>query len=121
MTAISQASKHFSIKLLDLKKGIEYCGDAEDYTDALITYRDSIEERSRKLEDDMASDDIEAFTIDIHSLKSMSRAAGATSLADRAAELEAAAKAGELDKIKAGLPGFLEDYRSLLPLLNDAI
>jgi signal transduction histidine kinase/CheY-like chemotaxis protein/HPt (histidine-containing phosphotransfer) domain-containing protein len=111
--------KLFSIKLLDLKKGIEYCGDAEDYTDALITYRDSIEERSKKLEDDMSADDIESFTIDIHSLKSMSRAAGASSLADRAAEMETAAKAGERDKIKALLPGFLEDYRSLLRELSE--
>ncbi len=83
------------------------------------TYRDSIEERSKKLEDDMSADDIGAFTLDIHSLKSMSRAAGATSLADRAAESETAAKAGEVDKIKALLPEFLKDYRSLLPQLGE--
>ena len=113
--------KLFEIKLLDLKQGIDYCGDAEDYTDVLMTYRDSIEERSKKLEDDISADDIDAFTIDIHSLKSMSRAAGATSLADTAADLENAAKAGDRDKIKALLPGFLETYRSLLPQLTDAL
>ncbi len=113
--------KLLSIKLLNPEKGIEYCGDAEDYTDALITYRDSIADRSKKLEDDISADDIDTFALDIHSLKSMSMAAGATSLAETALELETAAKAGDCDKIKSLLPKFLDDYRSLLPLLNDAL
>ena len=113
--------KLLSIKLLNPEKGIEYCGDAEDYTDALITYRDSIADRSKKLEDDISADDIDTFALDIHSLKSMSMAAGATSLAETALELETAAKASDCDKIKSLLPKFLDDYRSLLPLLNDAL
>lgn len=107
----------FDIKLLDLEKGIMYCGDAEDYLDVLITYRDSIAERSKKIEDDVFSDDIDAFTLDIHSLKSMSMAVGATSLAEVAKELELLTKAGDFDKVKSRIPRFLDVYRSLLPQL----
>lgn len=98
---------------LDLEKGIEYCGDAEDYTFALETYRDSFADRSKKLKEDISADDIETFAIDIHSLKSMSRSIGAISLADTAAELETAATAGDRDTIQSRLPKFLEEYRNL--------
>ena len=58
--------------------------------------------------------------MDIHSLKSMSKAVGATSLVDQAAVLEEAAKDGDIDKIKELFPGFLDDYRGLLTLLEKA-
>ena len=50
----------------------------------------------------------------------MSKAVGAISLADQAAVLEAAAKDGDIDKIKELFPGFLDDYRGFLTLLEKA-
>ena len=113
--------KILAIKLLDPGKGIEYCGDAEEYTFALMTLRDSIEERIKKLEDEINADDLKTFTLDVHSLKSMLRSVGASATSDQAAELEAAAAAGDGGKVKTLLPGFLENGRSLFTQLTEAL
>ncbi len=113
--------KLLDIRLLSPEKGIEYCGDAEEYVFALHTYRDSIEERSKQLEEALAAGDLETFALDIHSLKSMSRSVGAESLADQAAKLETAARAGNAELVRELLPDFLTGYRGLLPRLQEAL
>ncbi len=99
-----------AIEGLDTEKGLEYCGDVEDYIDALDIFRSSAAEKSEQLREYQAASDMGALTLLLHSLKSTSRAIGASALSEEAAKLEAAAKEGNNDIIKSELPGFLERY-----------
>lgn len=104
-------------ELMDVAKGIEYCGDAEDYIDALAIYGRSIEAKSAAIEAKLADNDIEAYTITVHSLKSTSLAVGAIKIFEMARELEQAGKDKDIAKIKSDTPKLLEMYRRIKELL----
>lgn len=106
---------------LDAKKGIEYCGDVEDYIFALETYEKSIEDKAAGLENDLKSKDMENFTMNMHSLKSTSGAIGAVGLFEKAKELEAAGKENNIEKLEKETPLLLKEYREMRPILKRII
>ncbi|MCR4658143.1 MAG: response regulator [Lachnospiraceae bacterium] len=57
------------LALLDPKKGMEYCGDEDDYIFALQTYRDSITERAETIERSLDSGDLDTYSLTVHSIK----------------------------------------------------
>ncbi len=65
-----------NIEFLDTESGLDYCGDPEDYLDALQIYCSSVKEKSGQLEKLLESRDTEALSLLLHSLKSTSRAIG---------------------------------------------
>ena len=65
------------IKELDPARGMEYCGDAEDYLFALQTYAESVEDKASQLEESLKEDRMDDYVLLIHSLKSMSKSIGA--------------------------------------------
>ena len=99
--------------MLDHKRGIEYCGDAEDYVFALQTYASSVSEKADQIEKSLEEKDSENYILLVHSLKSLSGSIGAKDLRDRAAGLEQAAKSGDLEVLKEDTASFLRDYRAL--------
>lgn len=107
-----------SIPQLTLAKGIEYCGDAEDYIEALRIYHRSMEQKAQQLEQHMdalksGQLDLETYTITVHSLKSNSLAIGAVTIFELAKSLEQAGKDGNLERIQSGTKEFLRMYREL--------
>lgn len=106
------------IRLLNVVKGIEYCGDAEDYMDALEIYHKSIETKAEQIEADLESMDMSAYTLKVHSLKSTSLAIGAEELSEFAKKLELAGKEGDTDTVKKETPELLKMYRSLKESLD---
>ena len=101
------------IHALDHDRGLEYCGDAEDYLFALKTYADSVEEKASALEACLDEDRIGDYTLLIHSLKSMSKAIGALELYEQAKALEKAGADGLKDVILSGTGSFIKEYRAL--------
>ncbi|MBR0149618.1 MAG: response regulator [Lachnospiraceae bacterium] len=101
------------IKELDIKSGLSYCGDAEDYVFALQTYASSVSEKADQIEKSLEEKDSENYILLVHSLKSLSGSIGAKDLRDRAAGLEQAAKSGDLEVLKEDTASFLRDYRAL--------
>ena len=98
---------------LDTESGISYCGDEEDYIDALNIFRNSAKERASLLEHLTKTADTEALTLLLHSLKSTSKAIGADSLSSRAAELEAKSKNGNSKEMKDDISAFTAEYIEL--------
>ncbi len=109
------------IAVLDHKRGIEYCGDAEDYLFILKTYSDSVDDKSRQLEECLEEERIEDYSLLAHSLKSMSESIGAKRLHDMAKALEKAGREGDLETLKKDTPEFLTEYRSLGSALKAAL
>ncbi len=103
---------------LDLSVGVGFCKTADIFLEVLTVFAESIAEKADEIEEDLLKQDWQMYTLKVHSLKSMLRLIGAGRLADTAAALEAAGKRGDLDKIRAGTPKLMEDYRSLATKLS---
>ncbi len=106
---------------IDPKKGIEYCGDAEDYLFAIETFAKSIDVKAEQIESDLREGDLENLTINVHSLKSTSAAIGAGSLSEKAKAMEIAAKEGDTAKLTDNLPELLSGYRALKDILDEIL
>ena len=108
----------FEQEALDPKKGIDYCGDADDYIFALETYGVSVDAKAEQIETNLKEKDIEGYTLNVHSLKSTSGAIGATELFERAKALEQAGKCGDIDTMERDTPFMLKAYRELKQLIK---
>lgn len=106
-----------AVEEIDLAAGVGFCKTADIFLEVLTVFADSIAEKSEEIEMDLAREDWQMYTLKVHSLKSMLRLIGAGRLADTAQALEAAGKCGDLDKILAGTPMLMKDYRALIPKL----
>lgn len=107
------------IEELDYEKGIEYCGEEDDYLFALKTYAESVGEKVAQLEACMRESRFEDCALLIHSLKSMSKSIGAIVLSDQAKDLELAARNGDAESLKNGMDDFLRRYRALGKKLSE--
>lgn len=103
---------------LDIEQGLSYCGDAEDYLDAIDIYRESVADKADKIEEYIRTDDREAFSLLVHSVKSTSKAIGAMAVSEDAARLEAAANDQSNVDYTDGVEEFVKNYRSLGEKLN---
>lgn len=103
---------------IDTAAGLKCAGnDAELYRDILTDYADCIEEQAGAIERALTMEDIETFTIEVHSLKSTSRTIGAMDLSDRAKELEEYGKRREWEPIRERIYKLLSDYRKLYSVI----
>ena len=102
---------------LDTNLGMLLCGDAEDYLDAISVFADSITSKAEKIESAFNAEDIEGYTILVHSLKSSARTIGATELSDLAKKLENAGKNKDMEMIRRETPRLLSEYRELGELI----
>ena len=109
----------FGIKELDPAAGIGYCGDAEDYLNALGVYRASIDQKAEDIDQALQSNDMDKYLIMVHSLKSTSRAIGAPDIYELALALERAAKDSDTGLLVKYTPELLKRYRSLKDQLDE--
>ena len=108
----------FMIEEIEPAAGIEFCGDAEDYLDALAVFTESISEKADRIQTAFAEKDMENYITLVHSLKSTARAVGALKLSDLALTLEQAGKGNDLPLMEEKTPELLRRYRGLQPLLE---
>ena len=111
----------FKLSEIDPAAGVEYCGSAEDYMDAVAVFSFSIEQKSADIENARRDKDLKNFTLLVHSLKSTSRIIGgiigATNISELALKLEQAGKDEDTALIDELTPKLLATYRKLqLPL-----
>lgn len=107
------------MKGIEIAVGLEYAGgDEELYREILADYAAGIEEQARAIEQAVAAQDIETFTIEVHSLKSTSRTIGAQELSNQAKELEEHGKRCEWEQIHVKTSGLLEAYRGLYSVIT---
>lgn len=104
---------------IDLMAGISNCGSAEDYLDALYVFYSSIDEKSEEIEHFLYYEEWTMYALRIHSLKSMARLVGAKKLADKAADLEAAARSENYRIVHRDTPDFIASYREFKKLLSE--
>ena len=103
---------------IDCKAGVEHCGSAEAYIDALTVFAQSIEAAANEIERFYNLQEWDSYTTKVHALKSTARVIGASELSEKALRLEDAGNNCYYDEIKVGTPPLLALYRSFLPELS---
>ncbi|MDE7133005.1 MAG: response regulator [Lachnospiraceae bacterium] len=103
---------------IDVVVGMKYSGDdANLYRDVLSDYMDTIEEKADLIKKAVEERDIETYTIEVHSLKSTSKAIGALELSELAKDLEECGKNKEWEPIISRTPALLFLYRELYDVI----
>ena len=107
-----------NIPQLNLKSGIEHCDTAEAFLDTLQVFTRSIKEKAADIEQFEKEENWPVYLLRIHSLKSVARLIGASSIADKAAELEYAGSHHEYALVHALTPALVDEYRSMIPFFE---
>ena len=103
---------------IDVAVGMKYSGDDENlYREVLSDYMDTIEEKADIIEKAVEEGDLETYTIEVHSLKSISKSIGAMELSELAKDLEANGKNSEWGPIIARTPTLIDMYRGLYQVI----
>ena len=110
-----------AIRGLDVSRGLVYCGDADSFLFALEIYQDSVQEKIEQIQETLEKEDMEAFSLIVHSLKSTSNAVGLQDISDLARELEMAAMEGDIERIHNSVPGLLTRYRDIGEQITKAL
>ena len=99
---------------LDILKGIKrFGGDEKTYLDVLRSYSASVGSMLDKIEV-FSEESLADYIIKVHGIKGTSFDIFAEQIAEKAKDLEAAGKAGDLDFIKAHHPAFMEKAGNLV-------
>lgn len=103
---------------LDIGTGLTYCmDDMSFYQEVVAEYLKN--DKRAALEEFFSQEDLENYRITIHALKSTSLTIGAVELSNQAKELEMAAKANDMDYIRAHHGEVLEKYKELYDRLAE--
>ena len=107
---------------INLIAGLNFCGDFKTLTQALIKFVEGIPGNLEKLKSAMDRKSRNDFIIIVHSLKSTSRAIGASQLSRFAEILEKEGKSGNVESIIENAPVFAANlsviYEKLNPLID---
>jgi len=99
---------------IDMAVGLEYAGEDEElYREILADYMECAKEQTEAIERAAAEEDHEAYTIEVHSLKSTSRTIDALELSNMARKLEKSSRNQEWETVRAGTPALLAAYRQI--------
>ena len=110
-----------NITAIDIKAGITNCGSADVYMDAVNSFAENFDDNYADIRRFFEAEDIAAFTIKVHALKSSARIIGALELSRMAAELEKAGDSGNIAFIKDSTPRLLHSYKELFKAIEKEI
>ncbi len=103
-------------------EGLEYAQNDENfYRILLCEFEGNAPDKSMAIQNSYEEKDPEGYAIRVHALKSTSRMIGATELSALAAQLEQAAKNGDLDTIRAHHGELMEKYERATEVIRDVI
>lgn len=105
------------IEGVDVKAGIALAGNLNLYHIILADYHKVIEKKAELIEKYEHDGNIEAYTIEVHALKSASKLIGATKLSNLAAQLEESGIKRDIATIKTKTRILLEMYRNYIDYL----
>ncbi len=97
------------------------CGSFEVLKDTAITFYKTIDERVMKIRYYYEDNDLNNYTIQVHSLKSSARIVGAVSLSAKAEYLEKCGKEGNVDAIRSDTEDLLREYLRIKDVMNKVI
>lgn len=103
---------------LDTQAAIALLGSEKLFWTVLKDYYRMIDRKSTRIKELKDAEDWSGYTIEVHALKSSSKQIGAMQLSERAAELEKAGNALDIERICADTDEMLAQYRGYMALLE---
>ena len=103
--------------MIDVRAGISGSGSEDDYYEILRVFYESLDDKAKELEGFFENNDLENYTIAVHSMKSSLRITGAPQSGEKAEMLEMAGKAGDWEKIRANHADFMKEYTGFKEIL----
>jgi CheY-like chemotaxis protein/HPt (histidine-containing phosphotransfer) domain-containing protein len=98
------------IEGIDAVKGAETAGGEEAYLIICKNFYDTAKMRIEMIREAYAKEDYDAYTIQVHALKSSARLIGAAKFSEEALELETAGRESNIDLIKEKTAGIIDKY-----------
>lgn len=105
------------IEGIDVDAGLALSGSMELYLTILSDYYAVIEKKAELISQYEEEGSIEAYTIEVHALKSASKLIGATKLSEMAARMEKYGQDRDLGAIRDGTEELVAHYRAYIPIL----
>ncbi len=102
----------------DIKLALSYTGGAEQLLSVIQRFYRSYEKMRASIEESERDEALDVFTRNVHSLKSNALMIGSAPLSEKAKKLEECGKAGDLSSIHALTPELLENYASVIKMLE---
>lgn len=103
---------------IDIDKSISLLGDIDTYNDTLKDFLNNISNRIKKLSEYKDNDDMENYSIEIHSLKSDSKYLGFTALAGICFEQELKSKENNSKYIKDDYSKMIKELDKMIDISN---
>ena len=94
----------------DPAKGVKNCGSEEAFQNVYAAFRQEIAARSKVIRESLDSGDIDRYRVEVHAVKSSGRIIGDEALGKLAEELEAAAGASDIERMKKDTDALLTLY-----------
>lgn len=103
---------------VDTKQGLHYSGkDIDFYKTLLDQYVKESDRKKQIMKESLETGDLEAYSIQVHSIKSTSKMIGAADLSEKARQLEMAAKDGDGAFVNENHDDMLSVYNRILDLI----
>ena len=110
-----KVGKNITIAGVDTQAGIKnYNNSVSRYVQVLKYIYDDGGAQIERMENMIANEEYEQYTFETHALKGLALGVGATSLAEKAKELEFAVREGNYEKVKNEAPELTDEYRRIL-------
>ena len=108
---------------LDVKKGLLYCGNIDNYRNVLRVHATNGPDNIDRIRRMFAEKDIKNYTIYVHALKSSMASIGAETLSNMAKDMEQAGKENDLPYIETHHEELMAEYERVIALLlsQDAV
>ncbi len=113
-----ELEKEIVVGDLDTKLAIKLLGSEKVFWNVLREYYRVIERKSELIRQLMEEGDWAGYTIEVHALKSSSKQVGAVSLSEKAADMEKAGNARDVEKIRSCTDDMLKQYREYQTVLE---
>lgn len=108
---------NINIPGIDIEKAIKNSGSKELFIELLGDVYNLMDDKINLVETYLSQENIQNYTIEVHSLKTTCRMIGAISLGEEFFNLEKLGKDNNIEQIKALTPGVLNTFKALKPYL----
>lgn len=112
------SAKEIVVGDLDTKSAMKLLGSEKVFWNVLKDYYRVIDKKSKLIKELTEKEDWAGYTIEVHALKSASKQVGANALSEKAAAMEKAGNARDVEQIRACTDDMLQMYRGYLPVLE---
>ena len=106
---------------VNVNQALELLGDMETYNETLQDFLNEIDEKLKKIKEYKESQDMENYSILVHSLKSDSKYLGFTALADLAYNHEMASKARDVRFVIGSYDALINEANRILGVLRSYV